>query len=322
MADADLLLQYRKYLTVQRSVHPETVRRYLRYVASWLTFLAMRGKDLYRASEEDALDWWEQQRASYHDNTAKKVLDAVKHFYGWLAATRPNPPQNLFYGYRVRRVWDYVRPYLTEEQVQVIINLPLRPRPADIRSRALFLFLYSTAARISEALAVDLGDLRPDEHRVILRITKTGKARTALLIPAAWEMLELYLRVARPLLLKNCDGNARGSDAHALWIGQNGRRWNRESARLAIIRLCEQAGLPVPVTPHGLRKSIATHVYRRSKDLLAVKELLGHESLRSTERYLGSLHDQELAAAERYHPLNGQHVRLRLAQPAQVIGLA
>lgn len=319
MVEADLMLQYRKHLVVQRGVHPETARRYLRYVASWLTFLKLRGKGLHQATDEDALDWWEQQRAYYHDNTAKAVLGAVRNFYAWLAG-RPNPPQNPFVGYRVRRVWNYVRPYLSEEQVQAILSLPLRPRPSDIRDRAMFLFLYSTGARISEALAVNLSDLRPEEHRVILRQTKRQKLRTALLMPAAWEMVELYLRVARPLLAKCADlSKRRPSDVHALWLGQSGRRWHRESARLAIIRLCEQIGLPVPVTPHGIRKSVATHVYRRSHDLLLIKELLGHESLRSTEQYLGFIHDQELERAEQYHPLASQRIRLRLAGPSNVV---
>lgn len=316
MIDADLMVQYRKHLAVQRGVHPETVRRYLRYVASWLTFLSLRGKSLHTATDEDALDWWEQQRASYHDNTAKAVLGAVRNFYAWLA-NRPNPPRNPFVGYRVRRVWNYVRPYLTEEQVQAILSLPLRSRPSDLRVRALFLFLYSTAARISEALAVNVTDLRPQEHRVILRQTKRSKLRTALLLPEAWEMLALYLHVARPLLAKCVDpSRRRPSDAQALWLGQSGRRWHRESARLAIIRLCECIGLPVPVTPHGIRKSAATHVYRRSHDLLVVKELLGHESLRSTEQYLGFIHDRELERAEQFHPLAGQRVRLRLVTPS------
>lgn len=317
MTDAEVLVQYRKYLTVQRSVHPETVRRYLRYVSSWLTFLGLRGKTLQQATEEDAMDWWESQRGGYHDNTAKKVLDALKAFYGWLAATRANPPQNHFHGYRVRRVMDYVRPYLTEQQLEQILNLPVRPRPSDLRNRAMFLFLISTGARISEALGVDLGDLHPDEQRVVLRRTKDRKARTALLLPSAWDLVEVYLRAARPLLIQAGARRAdKSTDTQALWIGQTGRRWHRESARLAMIGLCERAGIPVPVTPHGLRKTTATIVYRRSRDLLATKELLGHESLRSTERYVAALHDTELATAARYHPLAGRRLRLQLVKPA------
>lgn len=110
------------------------------------------------------------------------------------------------------------------------------------------------------------------------------------------------MRAARPLLIP---AGRSPSDNRALWPGQTGRRWNRESARLAIIRLCERIGLPVPVTPHGIRKSAATHLYRRTHDLLVVKALLGHESLRSTERYLGTIHDQELERAEQHHPLTG-----------------
>ena len=295
-----LVVAYRQYLVVQRGVHPATASRYVRYVSSWLSFLGTRGKTLVEASPEDALAWWELERERYHPTTSQMVLSAVRNFYGWLRTNRGMLLPDLWTGYRVRRVFEFVRPYLTEGQVRAILSLPVRPTPADIRDRALFALLYSSGARISEILALNVTDLQPAEHRVFLRATKTKAVRSALLVGEAWELLERYMRTARPLLLAL---RKRPGPEPALWLGQRGTRWNRESARVAMIRLCERAGVPVPVTPHGIRKSIATHLWRRSRDLVMIQQFLGHRSLRSTERYLAAVHEEELERAATYHPL-------------------
>lgn len=293
----ELVSRYRRYLLVERGVHPATASAYLRHVANWLTFLGMRGRDLWSATEDDALDWWERQREHYHPNSAKDVLDAVKNFYVWMSGVLRTPPRNWFAGYRARRVHTYDRPYLSLEGVQAILNLPMESRPSELRNRAFFAFILSTGARVSEALRVDLSDLRPDEHRVVLRHTKGQRARRALLLPTAWRLVSLYLKVARPLL-ERPDG-----DRQALWLGQRGRRWNRESARVAFIHLCQRAGLLVPVTPHGVRKTTATLLREAGADLVTIQQVLGHESLRSTQRYLGYNRERELDRAERLHPL-------------------
>lgn len=292
--------QYRRYLMIQRSVHPETAKRYIRHVGKWIAFLAMKGKNLCDATEDDAAEWYEQTRRGYHPNTMKDIIESVRNFHAWLSTKDPHAPPNYFAAWRVPSVMDYVRPYLSEDQVRAILELPIYPSPADIRDRALFAFLISTGARISEALSMNVTDLAPQDRRAWLRITKLREARSSLLMPLAWRMVALYLRSARPVLL---GVRSDASKERALWISNTGRRMGREAARIAIIRLCEEAGIPIPVTPHGLRKTVATHVYRRSKDLMLVKELLGHKSLRSTERYLASVHDQELDRAAKVHPL-------------------
>jgi integrase/recombinase XerC len=135
--------------------------------------------------------------------------------------------------------------------------------------------LYGSGLRVSEALALNAGRLET-EARTVRVLGKGGKERLAPLTDTARTALANWLSL-RPLLA------ARGE--HALFVGARGRRLNRREAQRIVENLCRRAGLPHPVSPHGLRHSFATHLLEAGADLRSVQELLGHARLTTTQRY-------------------------------------
>jgi site-specific recombinase XerD len=151
-----------------------------------------------------------------------------------------------------------------------------------LRDRALVETAYAAGLRISELAAADLGslDLRRGELRVL---GKGRKERIGLLGRPARDALAAYLDEGRPVLA------ARGSpldDAPtAVFLNHNGAGLGVRGLRMRLDRLRRLAGLPEGVSPHTLRHSFATHLLDGGADLRVVQELLGHESLATTQVY-------------------------------------
>jgi site-specific recombinase XerD len=150
------------------------------------------------------------------------------------------------------------------------------------RDRALIETAYAAGLRISELASADLGrlDLRRGEIRVL---GKGRKERIGLLGRPAREALREYLARGRPVLAERAA--PADAPASAVFLNHRGAPLGVRGIRLRLDRLCRNAGLPEGVSPHTLRHSFATHLLEGGADLRVVQELLGHESLATTQVY-------------------------------------
>jgi integrase/recombinase XerD len=148
----------------------------------------------------------------------------------------------------------------------------------SLRDRALLELLYSTGARISEAVGLDLDDIDASERTVLLD-GKGGKQRLVPIGRPALAALDAYLVRVRPGLA------ARGRGTPALFLNVRGGRLSRQSAWQVLKVAAERAGLTASVSPHTLRHSFATHLLEGGADVRVVQELLGHASVTTTQIY-------------------------------------
>lgn len=149
-----------------------------------------------------------------------------------------------------------------------------------LRDRALLELLYSTGARISEAVSLAVDDLDLDADTPLVRVT--GKGRRTRVVPLgthAVRALDAYLVRARPTLA------ARGRSQGAVFLGVRGAPLSRQSAWAVLQDAAERAGLAAHVSPHTLRHSFATHLLAGGADVRVVQELLGHASVTTTQLY-------------------------------------
>ncbi|MGH3876780.1 MAG: site-specific tyrosine recombinase XerD [Actinophytocola sp.] len=147
-----------------------------------------------------------------------------------------------------------------------------------LRDRALLEVLYSTGARISEAVGLDLDDV--DSHERTVRLDgKGGKQRLVPVGRPALDALDAYLVRARPGLA------ARGRGTPAVFLNVRGGRLSRQSAWQVLKVAASRAGITAPVSPHTLRHSFATHLLEGGADVRVVQELLGHASVTTTQIY-------------------------------------
>jgi integrase/recombinase XerD len=147
-----------------------------------------------------------------------------------------------------------------------------------LRERALLELLYSTGARISEAVGLDVDDVDATE-RIVLLAGKGGKQRLVPVGRPALAALDAYLVRVRPGLA------ARGPSTPAVFLNARGGRLSRQSAWQVLKVAAERAGITADVSPHTLRHSFATHLLEGGADVRVVQELLGHASVTTTEVY-------------------------------------
>lgn len=171
---------------------------------------------------------------------------------------------------------------LSVEQVSQLLSAPSSDTPDGLRDRALLEFLYSTGARVSEAVALDVDALIEVREIGIVRLLGKGsKERVVPVGSFARDAIDAYLVQARPGLASN------GVGTPALFVNSRGRRLTRQSAYAVISKAAQRAGLPgdLEISPHTLRHSFATHLLNGGADVRIVQELLGHASVTTTQLY-------------------------------------
>lgn len=159
-----------------------------------------------------------------------------------------------------------------------LLDTPPPDGERALRDRALLELLYSTGARISEAVGLDVDDV-DDNERTVLLDGKGGKQRLVPIGRPALEALGAYLVRARPALAAN------GRGTSAIFLNARGSRLSRQSAWQVLKDTAERAGITAAVSPHTLRHSFATHLLEGGADVRVVQELLGHASVTTTQVY-------------------------------------
>jgi integrase/recombinase XerC len=166
---------------------------------------------------------------------------------------------------------------------------------------ALFEVIYGAGLRVSEACNLDLGDVELDGAGALVRV-RHGKGRKDRIVPLGSKARQAYAayldRRADRLSRAVRSGSA---DRQALFLSTRGRRLGPRAVRRLLARRELASGTP-RVSPHALRHSFATHLLGEGADLRAIQEMLGHASLRTTQRYAHVDIDHLMAVYDKSHP--------------------
>lgn len=178
-----------------------------------------------------------------------------------------------------------------------LCELPPQDDPQGIRDRAILELLYGSGLRVSELCGLDVSDTDLNQRA----LTVTGKGRKQRRIPMsepARAALVIYIDDARPSFLA---GKENPPEPFALFLNQRGGRLRPRSVRAMLSKYLRAEGA-VPVSPHALRHSFATHLLDGGADLRSVQELLGHESLATTQIYTHVSTERLRRVYEQSHP--------------------
>ena len=165
-----------------------------------------------------------------------------------------------------------------------------------LRDMALLELLYGSGLRISEALGLNVGDLRPESGHVRV-MGKGSKERVVPLSDTCIAALARYLAVRADIPPVHGE--------RAVFLGRRGKRLDRRQAARILEERAQEAGIPQHVSPHDLRHSFATHLLEGGADLRAVQELLGHSRISTTQRYTHLNLDTLSRIYDSAHPLAG-----------------
>ncbi|MFL5779660.1 MAG: tyrosine recombinase [Chloroflexota bacterium] len=274
---------------------PHTRRAYRTAVGRYLASLAARGVDWRRPNRADLRAYLSDLSDGRARTSVAQRLAAIRSFHRWAARSglaegdpwgsiaTPRQPRRLprvLEVEQVERLLGVVADDL-ESAAPGVEDRPLVTALA-LRDRALVETAYAAGLRISELAGAELGrlDLRRGELRVL---GKGRKERIGLLGRPAVQALQAYLEEGRPALLAQRSGPT--APPTQVFLNHRGESLGERGLRYRLDRLRRRADLPEGVSPHTLRHSFATHLLDGGADLRVVQELLGHESLSTTQVY-------------------------------------
>ncbi len=296
--------EYLSYLAVERGRATATLAAYRRDLAGWCEFLAASSiavEDATSASIEAHLAGL--GRAGLAASSVARATSTLRGLYGFLldeGVLDTDPTATL----APRRAGERLPVVLTEAQAASLLASPLGEGPLDVRDRAVLELLYGTGIRVSELVALDLGDVDFDEELVRV-VGKGDKQRLVPLGRGAASAILAWLDGPRSAVL---EAATRAVDGRAVFCNLRGRRLTRQGVDLVVRRHAARCGLPSQTSAHTLRHSCATHMLARGADVRVIQELLGHASVATTQRYTKVTPTHLVEAYRAAHPRAGDAV--------------
>ncbi|KPK72095.1 MAG: hypothetical protein AMJ79_16025 [Phycisphaerae bacterium SM23_30] len=214
---------------------------------------------------------------NYSKATTARKLATLRSFYKFLVR-RGRIETSPVSAIRTPKQEKRLPLFLEPEQVTVLLNCPPRNTLLGARDRAILETLYGSGLRVSELVALNLADV--DFLGEVLHIR--GKGKKERLAPIGTPALQ---SIQRYLSFRDSDPRKDTFDQQALFINKHGQRLSTRSVRRKLDKYLLQAGLDPRISPHTLRHSFATHMLNNGADLRVVQELLGHQSLSTTQVY-------------------------------------
>ena len=272
---AGILSDYRSWLRIERSLSPNTVASYLSDIAKLRELYPDRrpeditGEDIasFISSEVDK---------GISKRSQSRLISSVKSFFGFLETEGrlDNNPADTVDSPKLSR---HIPTVLSVDEVKRILESVDLSAPEGHRNRAILEVLYSCGLRVSELVSLRISDLFLEESFIRV-IGKGDKQRLVPIGEPAIRAVQLYLSQTRRAF-------ASKKDEDILFLNRRGRQMSRQMVFLIIKRQCEAAGITKEVSPHTFRHSFATHLVENGADLRAVQQMLGHESILTTEIY-------------------------------------
>ncbi len=281
------LNQFLDYLRHERNASPHTISSYKRDLTQLAAYLEEKDILLRRLDNVQIRGFMGQlHERRLRKSTLARKLAAVRSFLQfcvkkkWLAE---NPARVV----ATPKQEKLVPSFLSEEEMARFLEVPASHRPLDLRDKAVLELFYATGIRLSELVGINVEDISLRERLVRVR----GKGKKERLVPfgrAAGDSLKSYLGV-RPAFLKYKIGEP------AVFLNYQGERITARSVERIVDKCIRLTALKRKISPHSLRHSFASHLLSRGADLRVIQELLGHESLATTQKYthldLGRLMD-------------------------------
>lgn len=271
----------------------QTAAAYAADLRALSVFLSARKKTLESASAGDLRAHMANlRRRGIAASSAARALSAFRRFYRHLleiGGREDDPSAEIPAPRRVRPL----PARLSEKETVDLLNAPDLTTAAGIRDRTMLELMYACGLRVSELVSLEMRAVRADAGCVQI----SGKGGTERIVPfneTAAEMLEHYMKTARPRLLRR--------PADALFLSNRGAAMSRQMFWLLVKRYAARAGLRFAPSPHALRHAFATHLLNRGADLRAVQMMLGHASISTTQIYTHVAARRLSELHKRHHP--------------------
>ena len=282
------------YLRHEKNASPHTIASYERDLKQLAAYLKERNVSL-RKTDNVVLRGFLAKLYEKRDkkSTVARKLAAIRSFFQFCIRKRwleDNPAKVV----ATPKQDKPVPSFLSEEDMAEFLDLPKTDKPLDLRDKSLLELLYATGLRVGELVGINLEDINFEERLIRVR----GKGKKERLVPfgkIAEASLKHYIR-ARSLIHK---GEINDS---ALFLNYRGARITARSVERVVDKYIHFTAMRRKISPHSLRHSFASHLLSRGADLRVIQELLGHESLATTQKYTHLDLKQLMDVYKKSHP--------------------
>lgn len=292
-----LMESYRAYLLLERGQSANTREAYADDVEKLIEWLAGENRSLRDVTADDLHAFM----AAVHDlgvssRTQARILSGVKSFYRFLTGegyVEDNPSVNVDGPAIGRRLPEV----LTVAEIDAMVESVDMNKAEGRRNRAIIETLYGCGLRVSELVNLEIDKVFVKEEYVIVR-GKGSKERVVPISPSALDEIALYMSEYRSRI------DVKPGEENILFLGRRGSRLTRVMVFYIVREAAARAGVRKEISPHTLRHSFASHLLEGGANLRAIQQMLGHESIATTEVYLHVDSSRLREEIMMYHPRN------------------
>ncbi|MDJ0646764.1 MAG: site-specific tyrosine recombinase XerD [Flavobacteriaceae bacterium] len=290
------LKDYQLYLKIERGLSANSIENYARDVKKLMRFLeVIEAKESPINITEDLIQKFIYEIAkTVNARSQARVISGLRSFFDYLIFEdyRKDNPTLLIESPKIGRK---LPDTLSEEEINTIIDTIDLSTKHGQRNKTLLETLYSCGLRVTELITLQLSDLFFDEGFVRV-IGKGDKQRFVPINLHTQKLILIYVNQVR-----NHIKTQKGHE-DTLFLNQRGKQLTRTMIFLIVKEASERAGIRKNVSPHTFRHSFATHLLERGADLRSIQQMLGHESITTTEIYMHVDKTFLKEVVEKYHP--------------------
>ena len=299
-------LGHRGYSPRTIEAHGEHLRTFARFIARFyprVTTFESVTRDIAEDYQRYIADLRNDRGQVISNATKNKKLGPVRKLFSWLVDQDQmisNPAKTLLYMKEDQRL---IRNVLTEEEMKTVLSSLQTRTPVGLRNRAIFELLYACGIRTSELCNLKVEDVDLKDQTVLVVNGKGGKSRLMPIGQYATHYIEQYLGQARKYMLRTIR-----QDPGNLFLSSRGRPFNRSTLNSTVMKtIRKSANIAKHFSSYSIRHTTATQLLKNDVDIAFIAQLLGHSSLRTTQRYLKIEIGDLKRMHSLYHPRERDH---------------
>lgn len=290
------LEEYQDYLRIERGLSKNSILNYsldIKKLIRWLDTHSVQVSPI-SITEEPLQEFIYAIAKVVHPRSQSRIISGLRGFFNYLVFSeyRATNPLELIESPKIGRK---LPDTLSEDEIDLLIKNIDLSSPQGERNRAILETLYACGLRVSELITLKLSDLFFEEG--FIKVTGKGdKERFVPIGDSTIKYIELYrkqIRVHEPIQPMAQD---------TLFLNRRGNALSRSMIFVIIRDLVEKAGIQKTISPHTFRHSFATHLLERGADLRSIQQMLGHESITTTEVYTHLDKKHLTSVLNAYHP--------------------
>ncbi|MGO1751010.1 MAG: site-specific tyrosine recombinase/integron integrase [Psychroflexus sp.] len=287
---------FKNYLKIERGLLENTVNSYILDVEKLVKYLAVHEIEVgpKKISTEDLRSFIYELSKVVNERTQARILSGLRSFFDFLVfdEVRDDNPVLLIESPKIGRK---LPDTLSVEEIDEIVAAIDLSHPQGQRNKTIIETLYGCGLRVSELINLRLSDLFFDEGFISI-VGKGEKQRFVPLNDYTQHLIEIYINDVRRL------GEIANRFEDVLFLNRRGKQLTRAMIFTIVRKFSEEANLDKKISPHTFRHSYATHLLENGADLRAIQQILGHESITTTEVYIHLNQTHLRDTIEQFHP--------------------